>query len=92
MCSSDLQAKYSAHKLAPVLLFTRSSSKPVKEDIYYSIGNNVIYDYKTQCGQEFEERLKGIISEIFNPDIPFEPTDDDEACKNCDFKSLCSRN
>ena len=91
-CIMSHQAKYSAHKLAPVLLFTRSSSKPTKEDIYYSIGNNVIYDYKTQCGQEFEERLKGIISEIFNPDIPFEPTDDDEACKNCDFKSLCGRN
>ena len=86
------QAKYSAHKLAPVLLFTRSSSKPTKEDIYYNIGDNVIYDFKAQCGEEFEEKLKGIISEIFNPDIPFEPTDDIDACKNCDFKSLCSRN
>ena len=86
------QAKYSAHKLAPVLLFTRSSSKPTKEDIYFSIGNNVIYDFKTQCGQEFEEKLKNTISELFNPDIAFYPTDDEEACKNCDFKNLCGRN
>ena len=86
------QAKYSAHKLAPVLLFTRSSSKPTKEDIYFSIGNNVIYDFKTQCGQEFEEKLKNTISELFNPDIAFDPTDDEEACKNCDFKNLCGRN
>lgn len=86
------QAKYSAHKLAPVLLFTRSSSKPTKEDIYFSIGNNVIYDFKTQCGQEFEEKLKNTISELFNPDIAFNPTDDEEACKNCDFKNLCGRN
>ena len=85
------QAKYSAHKLAPVLLFTRSSSKPTKEDIYYSIGDNVIYDFKTQCGQEFEEKLKNTISELFNPDIAFYPTDDEEACKNCDFKNLCGR-
>ena len=56
------QAKYSAHKLAPVLLFTRSSSKPTKEDIYYNIGDNVICDFKAQCGEEFEEKLKGIIS------------------------------
>ena len=86
------QDKYSAHKLAPVLLFTRSSSKPTKEDIYFSIGNNVIYDFKTQCGQEFEEKLKNTISELFNPDIAFDPTDDEEACKNCDFKNLCGRN
>ena len=86
------QPQYSAHKLAPVLLFTRSSSKPTKEDIYFSIGNNVIYDFKTQCGQEFEEKLKNTISELFNPDIAFDPTDDEEACKNCDFKNLCGRN
>ena len=86
------QPQYSAHKLAPVLLFTRSSSKPTKEDIYFSIGDNVIYDFKTQCGQEFEEKLKTTISELFNPDIAFYPTDDEEACKNCDFKNLCGRN
>ena len=86
------QPQYSAHKLAPVLLFTRSSSKPTKEDIYFSIGDNVIYDFKTQCGQEFEEKLKTTISELFNPDIAFDPTDDEEACKNCDFKNLCGRN
>ena len=60
--------------------------------VYTSIGDNVIYDFKTQCGQEFEEKLKTTISELFNPDIAFYPTDDEEACKNCDFKNLCGRN
>ena len=88
----SFQPEFSKYRLAPTLLYTRSSSKPTADDIYYSVGNNTIMDFSAQCGQEFEEKLKGIISDIFNPDIPFEPTDDKEACKRCDFSNLCGRN
>lgn len=88
----SMQPQFSKYRLAPTLLYTRTSSKPAKEDIYYKIGTDVLTDFSAQCGQEFEKRLKNIISEIFNPDITFEPTDDKEACKNCDFKNLCGRN
>ena len=87
----SMQPQFSKYRLAPTLLYTRTSSKPTKEDIYYKIGTDVLTDFSAQCGQEFEKRLKNIISEIFNPDITFEPTDDKEACKNCDFASLCGR-
>ena len=87
----SMQPQFSKYKLAPTLLYTRTSSKPTKEDIYYKIGKDVLTDFCGQCGQEFEERLKNIISEIFNPDITFSPTDDKEACKKCDFKDLCGR-
>ncbi|MBR5706120.1 MAG: PD-(D/E)XK nuclease family protein, partial [Bacteroidaceae bacterium] len=87
----SMQPQFSKYRLAPTLLYTRTSSKPSKEDIYYKLGNDVLTDFTSQCGQVFEERLKNIISEIFNPDITFEPTDDKEACKNCDFASLCGR-
>ena len=88
----SMQPQFSKYRLAPTLLYTRTSSKPTKEDIYYKVGTDVLNDFSAQCGQEFEEKLKNIISEIFNPDITFEPTDDKEACKNCDFKNLCGRN
>jgi len=88
----SMQPQFSKYKLAPTLLFTRTSSKPTKEDIYYKLGTDLITDFTAQCGQEFEERLKNIISEIFNPDIMFEPTDDKETCRNCDFSQLCGRN
>ena len=87
----SMQPQFSKYKLAPTLLYTRTSSKPTKEDIYYKIGPDVLTDFIGQCGQEFEEKLKAIITEIFNPDIPFEPTDDKETCRNCDFASLCGR-
>ena len=87
----SMQPQFSKYRFAPTLLYTRTSSKPTKEDIYYKLGTDYLTDFSAQCGQEFEERLKNIISEIFNPDITFEPTDDKEACKNCDFATLCGR-
>ncbi|MCQ2068513.1 MAG: PD-(D/E)XK nuclease family protein [Bacteroidaceae bacterium] len=88
----SMQPQFSKYRLAPTLLYTRSSSKPTADDIYYSIGDNTIMDFSAQYGQEFEEKLKGIISDIFNPETPFEPTKDKEACKRCDFSNLCGRN
>ena len=69
----------------------REAALVTKEDIYYKIGTDFLTDFSARCGQEFEEKLKNIISEIFNPDITFAPTDDKEACKNCDFAPLCGR-
>jgi len=88
----SMQPQFSKYRLAPTLLYTRTSSKPTKEDIYYKLGTDFLTDFSAQCGQEFEERLKNIISEIFNPDITFDPTDDKETCRNCDFSQLCGRN
>ena len=87
----SIQPQFSKYRLAPTLLYTRTSSKPTKEDIYYKLGPDVLTDFIGQCGPQFEEKLKAIITEIFNPDIPFEPTDDKETCRNCDFASLCGR-
>lgn len=87
----SMQPQFSRYRLAPTLLYTRSSSKPTADDIYYHIGKDVLTDFNVQCGREFEEKLIGLISDIFNPDIPFSPTDDKETCKNCDYAQLCRR-
>ena len=87
----SFQPQFSKYRLAPTLLYTRSSSKPTADDIYYHIGKDVLTDFNAQCGQEFGEKLIGLISDIFNPDIPFSPTDDKEACSKCDFSQLCGR-
>ena len=85
------QKTFSASRLAPVLIYTRSSSKPGKEDLYYRIGPNVIYDFRSQLGKDFEEKLTSLIKEIFNPQVPFFPTNDTKVCELCDFASLCGR-
>lgn len=38
---------------------------------------------------KFMERLKVKVEEIFNPDIPFTPTTDDNICKTCPYAQIC---
>jgi hypothetical protein len=39
----------------------------------------------------FEKRLKGVISEILDPAVPFNKTDVVDRCGQCDFRMLCNR-
>ncbi|MFN8181411.1 MAG: PD-(D/E)XK nuclease family protein [Bacteroidota bacterium] len=40
---------------------------------------------------EFEERLRTLIREILDPDVPFAQTDDEDRCKYCPFREICNR-
>ena len=40
---------------------------------------------------EFEEQLKLLLSEIFNPEIEFKQTDNLNNCEYCTFKGICNR-
>ena len=42
-------------------------------------------------GLEFEERLKGVVSEIFDRDIPFEQAEDADICRYCPYTAICHR-
>ena len=39
--------------------------------------------------QEFMERLKDVLSELFNPEIPFTQTCQNDNCKYCPYNMLC---
>lgn len=41
--------------------------------------------------EEFMEHTEAVLEEIFNPDIPFIPADDDDKCKYCNLSHLCGR-
>jgi len=41
--------------------------------------------------QTFEEQLKKLITEIYNPQIPFSQTKDLTICEYCSFKMICNR-
>lgn len=41
--------------------------------------------------QPFEEGLKGLLEEIFNPAIPFSQTEDLEICSYCPYVRVCQR-
>lgn len=39
--------------------------------------------------EEFKERLQALTSEIFNPTVPFEPTEKSDRCTKCFYKNIC---
>ena len=79
-------------KLAPVLIYLRNLSKPTKEDLYYKEGKDFIYDFDAQLSQDFESELKEQICLLYNPEVPFSPTEDiEKTCRNCDYGQLCGR-
>lgn len=42
-------------------------------------------------GEAFMDGLAEVIAEIFSPDVPFSKTPCTEACKYCDYRTLCNR-
>jgi ATP-dependent helicase/nuclease subunit B len=41
---------------------------------------------------KFEEKLKTLLTELTDTDIPFTKTEDIERCKYCEFANICQRN
>lgn len=41
--------------------------------------------------EEFIKNLNELINEIFDPSVPFNQTENNEACKWCEFKEVCRR-
>lgn len=62
----------------------------LKGPLEIKIEKTVIEDFNC-IKEQFVELLNGVITEIFNPDIPFSTATHDHACKFCNFKPLCGR-
>lgn len=75
-------------KVIPALFFVQKSSQ---EDYNptLKLGKETISDLSTYQ-TEFEEKLRMVVNEIFNPDIPFSPTETISRCTTCPFKEVCT--
>ena len=49
-----------------------------------------VYDYR-EFNDEFLTYFHSTLEEIFNPEIPFAQTQNDDHCKYCSFKTICSK-
>lgn len=49
-----------------------------------------VEDYR-EYHEEFQDGLKGLIEEIFDPAVPFDQTGNLDKCKNCSFNEICGR-
>jgi CRISPR/Cas system-associated exonuclease Cas4 (RecB family) len=49
---------------------------------------NLVYQ---NFSEEFKKNLSALFTEIFNPEISFSQTDDEQKCKYCPYNLLCNR-
>lgn len=80
------------HPVAPALFFIRqTTSSDYDPTLEFNVGvkkREKIDDIEAVY-EEFTTGLKGLLSEIFNPEIPFMPTDDAIRCSSCPYKDIC---
>ena len=62
--------------------------KKIKEGVDYLTKKIPI---ETEIIASFENNLSKLISEIFNPSIPFKQTEDYDQCQYCSYNGICNR-
>jgi len=73
--------------VSPALLFIQHAGAEGYDPIL-QLGKQPISDIRDHA-ERFMERLQSTISDMLNPDIPLQPTNDRERCKNCPYHHLC---
>lgn len=79
--------------VAPALLFIRETRKADYNPILTFCGEKrgerrLVEDIDTYFA-DFDEGLKNLLTEIFNRDVPFEPTPHTERCQSCPYNKIC---
>lgn len=74
--------------VSPALLYIQQTAKDDYNPIL-RLGKERIDDVET-FRQEYMERLKEVIAEIFDSNQPFLPTEDRHRCDSCPYAGLCS--
>ena len=78
----------SFHKpISPCLLFIQHAGSD-NYDPTLKLGRTPLADI-SDIKSDFMSHLSALLSEIFNPALPFSPTTDRNRCKSCPFSSLC---
>lgn len=84
MCQTDRRA------ISPGLFFVRSSSK-TDYDPAILINKQPVVNFRDEVFVLFDEKMKALLDEIFNSDIPYTQAEKEENCKYCDFCAICGR-
>ena len=74
-------------KVSPCLLFIQHAGGK-DYDPTLEIDKVPVTDIATYS-DEYKRLFENLLTEIFNPQLPFTPTDDRKRCETCPFASLC---
>ena len=81
-------------KVAPSLLYIHRAASDTYSPVIemgearqpkIPVNNFAFYD------DEFRERLRGLLKELYSPEVPFNQTENRKQCEFCDFRDLCKR-
>jgi len=75
--------------VSPSLLFIQHAGAD-DYDPTLILGRDAVRDIAT-FSEAYLEQLHAVIADIFNPAIPFAPTDDSDRCRSCPYATLCGR-
>lgn len=85
--SKDKQINPAGDPVSPALLFIQQSGAKEYDPIL-KFGKELIADV-TAYEDDFREGLNGFIADIYNPSLPFVPTNDKHRCEFCPYSALC---
>ena len=74
--------------VSPALLFIQHAGADDYDPIL-KIANKEIKDIR-EVYDEFMQGLREVITEIFNPAVPFSPTADRNTCTHCPYRQICN--
>ena len=86
---ADIVRRRSQQPVVPALLFIQHAASD-DYDPTLCFGRERINDI-ADYSAHFNELLEQKISEIFDPAVPFVPTDDLKTCSTCPYLQLCRR-
>lgn len=78
--------------IQPIIYKLRTLKTEGLQPIKIGIRNKAkfVYDYR-EFNDEFIQYFHNTLEEIFNPEIPFTQTKNEDHCKYCSFKTICSK-
>jgi CRISPR/Cas system-associated exonuclease Cas4 (RecB family) len=90
--SLALSELYPTNPIKPALWFVKAT-KSADDFTIKHLQNKKLHpvDDFRMYRQEFNERLAGLVSQIFDKSVPFTQTNDSDKCRNCPFVGICGR-
>ncbi|MBQ9364017.1 MAG: PD-(D/E)XK nuclease family protein [Bacteroidaceae bacterium] len=85
----DVMTETETQPVFPQLMYVKLP--PAKRSLAVQLGKEQISDFRQQLKTEYHEKLLSVIQEIFHPQTVFSMTETMDACKFCDFKTICGR-
>ncbi|HUW04645.1 MAG TPA: PD-(D/E)XK nuclease family protein [Williamwhitmania sp.] len=78
--------------LRPALWFVRRTEPTYRPGVTYKTDKSEIgVDTYADFATDFQHGLDSLLSELFNPEVPFTQTTVEDACKVCPYKDICAK-